>query len=240
MNPGLDSGDIHVGDKLIVSKSVSMLNVTNTKREVYTEEIKYGTNITKSDKYYNTYRKVTKAGVPGEQEVTALVTYEDGIVVNRQVLTTTVITEPIPQEVTVGTKIPLVPSKNPAASSSGFIWPTIGGYVSCPFRGYRGHTGMDIAGCGYGTNIYAAASGTVVKVVWGKTGYGYYVIIDHGGGIQTLYGHNSNLYVKVGQYVNQGDVIAAMGSTGNSTGNHCHFEIRMNGVAVNPANYVSK
>lgn len=240
MNPGLDSGDIHVGDKLIVSKSVSMLNVTNTKREVYTEEIKYGTNITKSDKYYNTYRKVTKAGVPGEQEVTALVTYEDGIVVNRQVLTTTVITEPIPQEVTVGTKIPLVPSKNPAASSSGFIWPTIGGYVSCPFRGYRGHTGMDIAGCGYGTNIYAAASGTVVKVVWGKAGYGYYIIIDHGDGIQTLYGHNSNLYVKVGQYVNQGDVIAAMGSTGNSTGNHCHFEIRMNGVAVNPANYVSK
>ena len=99
---------------------------------------------------------------------------------------------------------------------------------------------MDIAGCGYGTNIYAAASGTVVKVVWGKTGYGYYVIIDHGDGIQTLYGHNSNLYVKVGQYVNQGDVIAAMGSTGNSTGNHCHFEIRMNGVAVNPAKYVSK
>lgn len=240
MNPGLDSGDIHVGDKLIVSKSVSMLNVTNTKREVYNEEIPYTTTYVKTDKQYTTYAKVTKQGVPGEQKVTALVTYEDGVVVNRQVLTTEVITEPVAREITVGTKAVLVPSPNPGASPSGFIWPTIGGYVSCPFRGYKGHTGMDIAGCGYGTNIYAAASGTVVKVVWGKAGYGYYVIIDHGGGIQTLYGHNSNLYVKVGQYVNQGDVIAAMGSTGNSTGNHCHFEIRMNGVAVNPANYVSK
>ena len=240
MNPGLESGDIHVGDKLIVSKSVSLLNVTNTKREVYNEEIPYTTTYTKTDKQYTTYAKVTRQGVPGEQKVTALVTYEDGVVVNRQVLTTEVITEPVAREITVGTKAVIVPSDKNNASSSGFIWPTIGGYVSCPFHGYKGHTGMDIAGCGYGSNIYAAASGTVVKVVWGKTGYGYYVIIDHGGGIQTLYGHNSNIYVKVGQYVNQGDVIAAMGSTGNSTGNHCHFEIRINGVCVNPANYVSK
>ena len=240
MNPGLESGDIHVGDKLVVSKSVSMLTVTNTKREVYTEEIPYTTNYTKSDKYYTTYSKVTKQGVPGEQEVTALVTYEDGVVVNRQILTTVVLTEPVAREITVGTKAVLVPSHNPGASPSGFIWPTIGGYVSCGFQGYKGHTGMDIAGCGYGSNIYASAAGTVVKAKWGKTGYGNYIIIDHGGGIQTLYAHNSNLYVKVGQYVNQGDVIAAMGSSGNSTGTHCHFEIRVNGQYMNPAKYVSK
>lgn len=238
MNPGLESGDIHVGDKLIVSKSVSILNVTNTKREVYTEEVPYTTNYTKSDNYYVTYSKVTKKGVPGEQEVTALVTYEDGVVVNRQVLTTEIITEPVAREVTIGTKPVLTP--NTGTSSSGFIWPTIGGYVSCAFRGYVGHTGMDIAGCGYGSNIYASASGTVVKVKWSNTGYGNYIIIDHGGGIQTLYAHNSNLYVKVGQYVNQGDIIAAMGSSGNSTGTHCHFEIRINGQYVNPAKYVSK
>ena len=240
MNPGLESGDIHVGDKLVVSKSVSMLTVTNTKREVYTEEIPYTTNYTKSDKYYTTYSKVTKQGFPGEQEVTALVTYEDGVVVNRQILTTVVLTEPVAREITVGTKAVLVPSHNPGASPSGFIWPTIGGYVSCGFQGYKGHTGMDIAGCGYGSNIYASAAGTVVKAKWGKTGYGNYIIIDHGGGIQTLYAHNSNLYVKVGQYVNQGDVIAAMGSSGNSTGTHCHFEIRVNGQYMNPAKYVSK
>lgn len=239
MNPGLESGDIHVGDRLIVSKSVSMLNVTNTKREIYTEEVPYSTNYTKSDKYYTTYSKVTKKGVPGEQLVTALVTYEDGVVVNRQVLTTEILTEPIAREVTIGTK-PVIIGSGGSSGSSGFIWPTIGGYVSCAFRGYVGHTGMDIAGCGYGSNIYASASGTVTKVKWSSTGYGNYIIIDHGGGIQTLYAHNSNLYVKVGQYVNQGDIIAAMGSSGNSTGTHCHFEIRINGQYVNPAKYVSK
>ncbi len=240
MNPGLEDGDIHVGDQLVVSRSVSYLNVTNTKREVYNEEIPYGTNYTYSDSYYTTYSKVTKAGVPGEQKVTALVTYEDGVAVSRQVLTTEVITEPVSREVTVGTKSVIYSVGNSSGTSSGFIWPTIGGYVSCPIWGYSGHTGMDIAGCGYGSNIYASAAGTVTTVKWGTTGYGYHIIINHGDGIQTLYGHCSNLYVTVGQYVNQGDIIAAMGSTGNSTGTHLHFEIRVNGRYVNPANYVSK
>ncbi len=239
MNPGLEDGDIHVGDQLVVSRSVSYLNVTNTKREVYNEDIPYGTNYTYSDAYYTTYSKVTKAGVPGEQKVTALVTYEDGIAVSRQILATEVITEPIPREVTVGTKSVVYSVGNSSGTSKGFIWPTIGGYVSCPIWGYSGHTGMDIAGCGYGSNIYASAAGTVTTVKWGTTGYGYHIIINHGDGIQTLYGHCSNLYVTVGQYVNQGDIIAAMGSTGNATGTHLHFEIRINGQYANPANYVS-
>ena len=85
-----------------------------------------------------------------------------------------------------------------------------------------------------------AAAGTVVTVKWSTSGYGYHIIINHGDGIQTLYAHYSNLYVTVGQYVNQGDIIAAMGSTGNSTGTHLHFEVRVNGQYVNPKNYVSK
>lgn len=240
MNPGLDKGDIHVGEQLVVSRSVSYLNVTNTRREVYDEDIPYTTNYTYSDKYYTTYSKVTKAGVPGTQKVTALVTYEDGVVVGRQVLTTEVLTEPIPREVTVGSKSVIYSVGNSSGTSHGFIWPTIGGKVSCGFMGYKGHTGMDISGCGYGSNIYAAAAGTVVTVKWNAKGYGYHVIINHGDGIQTLYAHCSNLYVKVGQYVNQGDIIAAMGSTGNSTGTHLHFEVRVNGQYVNPAKYVSK
>ncbi|MBQ2898229.1 MAG: M23 family metallopeptidase, partial [Oscillospiraceae bacterium] len=144
------------------------------------------------------------------------------------------------REMTVGTKNPIYSVGNASGTSKGFIWPTIGGHVSCGFRGYVGHTGMDIAGCGYGSNIYASAAGTVVKVKWGNTGYGYHVIINHGDGIQTLYAHMSNIYVKNGQYVNQGDIIGAMGSTGNSTGTHLHFEIRINGQYVNPLNYVSR
>lgn len=241
MNPALEENpNIYVGQELVVSKSVSYLNVTTTRREVYTEEVPYSTNKTYSDKYYTTYSKVTKAGVPGEQLVTALVTYEDGVAVSRQVLTSEVTKEPVAREMTVGTKSVIYSVGNASGTSKGFIWPTIGGYVSCGLWGYKGHTGMDIAGCGHGSNIYASAAGTVVKVKWGNTGYGNYIIINHGDGIQTLYAHCSNLYVKQGQYVNQGDIIAAMGSTGNSTGTHLHFEIRINGQYANPANYVSR
>ena len=241
MNPRLkENSTVRVGDELIVSKSVSYLNVTSTRREVYNEDIPYPTNKTKSDKYYTTYSKVTKAGVPGEQRVTALVTYEDGVAVARQVLATEVLKEPVAREMTVGTKNPIYSVGNASGTSKGFIWPTIGGHVSCPIWGYKGHTGVDIAGCGYGSNIYASAAGTVVKVKWGNTGYGYHVIINHGDGIQTLYAHMSNIYVKNGQYINQGDIIGAMGSTGNSTGTHLHFEVRINGQYVNPLNYVSR
>ncbi|MBQ3530747.1 MAG: peptidoglycan DD-metalloendopeptidase family protein [Oscillospiraceae bacterium] len=241
MNPILEQNpNIYVGQDLIVSKSVSYLNVTSTRREVYTEEVPYTTNYTKSDKYYTTYSKVTKAGVKGEQLVTALVTYEDGVPVSRQVLDAVVTKEPVPREMVIGTKNPIYAVGNASGTSKGFIWPTIGGYVSCGIWGYKGHTGTDIAGCGYGSNIYASAAGQVVKVKWGNTGYGYHVIINHGDGIQTLYAHMSNIYVKQGQYVNQGDIIGAMGSTGNSTGTHLHFEIRINGQYVDPLKYVSK
>ncbi len=241
MNPILEQNpNIYVGQDLIVSKSVSYLNVTSTRREVYTEEVPYTTNYTKSDKYYTTYSKVTKAGVKGEQLVTALVTYEDGVPVSRQVLDAVVTKEPVPREMVIGTKNPIYSVGNASGTSKGFIWPTIGGHVSCGIWGYKGHTGTDIAGCGYGSNIYASAAGQVVKVKWGNTGYGYHVIINHGDGIQTLYAHMSNIYVKQGQYVNQGDIIGAMGSTGNSTGTHLHFEIRINGQYANPMDYVSR
>lgn len=100
------------------------------------------------------------------------------------------------------------------------------------------HTGIDIAGSGvYGTNILASNSGTVIFVkttyVPGK-GYGKYLIIDHGGGYSTLYAHCSSISVKVGQKVTRGDVIGKVGSTGNSTGPHIHFEIRVDGTAKDP------
>ena len=98
------------------------------------------------------------------------------------------------------------------------------------------HTGLDIANSS-GTPIKAAASGVCVFSAY-KGSYGNMIVIDHGGGVQTYYAHCSRLYVSVGSNVNQGDVIAAIGSTGNSTGPHLHFEVRVNGVAKNPQNYV--
>lgn len=115
------------------------------------------------------------------------------------------------------------------------------------------HRGIDVGDGGIaGANIYAAQSGTVISVInycthnVGKSwscgcggGYGNYVIVDHGGGLSTVYAHCSAIYVYEGQHVDKGDVIAAVGTTGWSTGNHLHFEVRENGVAVNPFNYVS-
>ncbi|HBC84470.1 MAG TPA: hypothetical protein DCZ30_03295 [Clostridiales bacterium] len=99
------------------------------------------------------------------------------------------------------------------------------------------HKGIDI-GAPNGTPIYAAADGTVTYASYNSGGYGNLVIISHGNGIETYYGHCSKLYVKKGQSVSAGDNIAAVGSTGRSTGNHLHFEIRQNGSQINPQKYV--
>lgn len=101
------------------------------------------------------------------------------------------------------------------------------------------HKGLDIANS-IGTPIRAAASGTVTYAQYNSGGYGNLVIISHGNGVQTYYGHCSKLYVTAGQTVSQGEVISAMGSTGISTGSHLHWEVRINGVAQNPRNYLYK
>ena len=122
-------------------------------------------------------------------------------------------------------------------------WPLPNYYtVTSPFgnrlhpilKKYKMHTGIDIAGAGCnGKNIVAAASGKVITAGW-ISGYGYTVMIDHGGGIVTLYAHSQKLLVKVGEQVKAGQAIALVGSTGNSTGPHLHFEVRENGKYVNP------
>lgn len=122
-----------------------------------------------------------------------------------------------------------------APAGSGYIWPTTVRRITQYF-GWR-HTGLDIAGPS-GTPIYSARDGVVSRSQCGwNGGYGCYIIIDHGGGIQTLYAHNSQLFVSVGQTVSQGQNIAAMGSTGRSTGPHVHFEVRVNGSRQNPLRY---
>lgn len=137
-------------------------------------------------------------------------------------------------------------NNNSGASSTGsgqFIWP-----VSGPITDYFGpresptagassnHMGIDI-GCGYGVPVVAADSGTVTVAEWGESG-GNYVMIDHGNGFVTMYLHNSSLAVSVGDVVSQGQTIAYAGSTGYSTGTHCHFSVFLNGSYVNPLDYL--
>lgn len=126
-----------------------------------------------------------------------------------------------------------------------FTWPVPGYYRisseynprTSPISGkYEFHTGIDIP-AGYGEDVVAGGDGTVITARW-VNGYGYTVMISHGSGIVTLYGHNSSLVVSEGQSVSKGQVIAKIGSTGYSTGNHCHFEVRVNGSHTSPWPYL--
>ncbi len=138
-----------------------------------------------------------------------------------------------------------VAPQTPAKPVHRFIWPCRGkitsyfGWRKHPiFKTTKYHSGMDIA-VGYGTPIKAAAAGNVIYSGW-LGGYGYTIMLDHGGGLVTLYAHNRGLAVREGQRVNQGAVVAYAGSTGYSTGPHCHFEARLHGDVVEPLNYLPK
>ncbi len=121
-------------------------------------------------------------------------------------------------------------------------WPTSGHSITQYFggwehvNGWRIHTGLDVDG-DYSSPIYAADDGIVIVSGWGR-GYGYHIDIDHGGGMVTRYAHASKLYVKAGEQVHRGQVIAMVGTTGFSTGTHLHFEVRIGGKAVNPIGYL--
>ncbi|MDQ3381448.1 MAG: peptidoglycan DD-metalloendopeptidase family protein [Actinomycetota bacterium] len=124
-----------------------------------------------------------------------------------------------------------------APSASGFIWPVNGPVVSVfGWRWGRMHEGIDIA-APMGASVWAAAAGTVIHSGW-LGGYGLLVVVDHGNGLATAYAHNSSLLVGVGQRVSQGETISLVGSTGNSSGPHVHFEVRANGAAVDPLFYL--
>lgn len=129
-------------------------------------------------------------------------------------------------------------SFNPVFLSGTFIWPTRSNRITQYYGG--GHGGVDV-GAPAGTPIYAAAEGTVRISGWHdhRYSYGNYVVIDHGGGMSTIYGHMSSRACSAGDYVQQGDVIGYVGNTGYSFGNHLHFEVRVNGGRTNPMGYFS-
>lgn len=132
------------------------------------------------------------------------------------------------------------PASTRTPSASGFVWPSAGRVIT-QYYNWRHHA-IDVAGGGMGTPIYAAKSGVVeVSQCGWNGGYGCYIILNHGNGVKTIYGHNSQLLVSVGEEVATGQTISLMGNTGNVrgvTGIHLHFEIIINGVRVNPLGYV--
>lgn len=231
-----------IGQKITIASSEPFLSVKVQRQEVAKEEVKYQTITTKNNNYYNSYRKVTRKGVNGVNEVTYLVTYLNGIATEKEIVETKVISAPVDEKITVGTKVkPLSSGSSQQASTGngkvpGFIWPT-SGRISCRWWGYYNHRGLDIA-APKGTPIYAAAAGTVISYRNQSYGYGRHIVIDHGNGVQTLYAHTSAVYVKVGDRVSRGQQVAAVGRTGYATGNHLHFGVMINGVYKNPEIYL--
>ncbi len=183
----------------------------------------------------DTYSEVLTAGEMGTQKVFYRLVYVDGVQTDAVVMNTVTTKEPVDQVVLVGTK-------ESYSATGSFIWPVpYTRNVTSPFEHRWGtfHYGLDISWNGiYGADIVASDAGTVVWAGWDNSGYGNYVIIDHGNGYQTMYAHCCDVYVSIGDKVRQGDVIAGVGSTGYSTGNHLHFEIIKDGVKIDPEIFV--
>ncbi len=231
LNPGVDVNGIRAGEEIFLNRSVPVLQVDTCILQTYEEVIPYETEEIKDKTLYVGQTRTKQKGKNGSKIVTAYVTYRDGEVVKRDVVTETVTQEPVKKIVRVGTR-----SRKSGATGT-FQWPCSGvvtsTYGSRPSRGDF-HTGIDIANR-KGTPIYAADGGTVVLVKKLNYSYGYYLRIKHDNtGYETLYAHCSEILVEEGQRVNKGQVIAKMGSTGNSTGNHLHLEIIKNGQKINP------
>ena len=237
-----ETSNIQAGDELIVTKQEATLEVRITKIETWQEEIPYTTETTKSSEYTVGTKKTTQTGENGIRSVTAQRVYNtDGVQLSQQILETTVIKEPVTEQIVVGTK-KVTSSTSYITGSGQFIWP-VPGYRNCS-RWYGGsHKGVDICAAA-GTPIYASAGGTVTKAGYNKagagTGYGYSIIINHGNGYTTVYAHCLSLVVHAGQTVKQGQLIGYVGSTGRSSGNHCHFEIRRNGSYIAPQNVFNR
>ena len=237
-----ETSNIQAGDELIVTKQEATLEVRITKIETWQEEIPYTSETTKSNEYNVGTKKTTQAGENGIRSVTAQRVYDtNGTQLSQQILSTEVIKEPVTEKIVVGTK-KVTTSTSYITGSGQFIWP-VPGYRNCS-RWYGGsHKGVDICAAA-GTPIYASAGGTVTKAGYNKagagTGYGYSIIINHGNGYTTVYAHCLSLVVHAGQTVKQGQLIGHVGSTGRSSGNHCHFEIRRNGSYIAPQNVFNR
>ncbi|MBD5134244.1 MAG: peptidoglycan DD-metalloendopeptidase family protein [Clostridiales bacterium] len=236
LNPDVIVNKLWVDQELVIQQAVPYLSVMNVTDETYEEAIPSPVEYIETADLYVGDTKVKEQGEDGLALVNAHVTYVNGVEEEREIVQSTTLQEATTTYTYTGT------TPRPKTASTGhYIWPVRGRITSNFGRrnvsvGSSNHLGIDIA-CAYGTAIKAADGGTVIKAGWEGT-YGKLVAIRHDNGTVTYYAHNSSIVVSVGDKVYQGQTIARAGSTGRSTGNHCHFEVRINGTSVNPRNYL--
>lgn len=230
-----------IGAVIQLSEEVPYLQVLTTKEVEYTEAIDYEIIKTEDEDMYKGDSAVDIEGIEGEKKVTAMVTYKGDTPISTEVINEVVISEPVAEYRRVGTRETITPVSEGSGGSGEYFWPVDGGYISAYQGDGRGHKGIDIA-APYGTPIYAAEAGTIVDAESGwNGGYGTWARIEHDDGNITVYAHMSSLAeISYGDYVVKGQLIGYVGSTGDSTGNHLHFEVRSYGTYRDPMDYVSQ
>lgn len=237
LNPDINIEKLWPGDQLVISSVKHYLDVKVSLQSTIEEVIHYQTTTTKDASLSQNTKKTIKAGVDGLKEVTYLFEYVNGTERSNSILNETVLLEPVTAEVVVGSKPVTLRS---SGTNFGVTTGTLSsdyGWRTHPITGKRSfHDGIDIANQ-VGTSINAYADGTVTKTSWTDS-YGNYIVIDHGGGLETYYIHLSGFDVSVGDSVTAGQLIGRMGKTGSATGSHLQFEVRVNGVPQNPWDYL--
>lgn len=228
LNDGLtEDGIIGVGDEIIVTVPTPELSVLVFEEMTYEESYNAEVQYIDDDTMYQGQYSVVQEGSEGYREVVAVVQYENGSEVSRDIIKETLLVESVPRILRRGTQTPPT-----------YIKPLAGGVFTSGFgyRWGRNHNGVDW-GTPVGTSVMASSGGTVIRSGWFST-YGICVDIQHPNGTMTRYAHLSKTLVSVGQKVTQGEQIARSGNTGDSTGPHLHFEIRVGGTPVNPLPYL--
>lgn len=229
LNPQIESDDdIYYDDRLNITVPKAALQILVEKQETYKESYNEDVVYQDDDSMFIGETEVVQEGTPGSHVVTDLVTYKDDVESERENLKETVEVAAVAEVVKRGTK-----------SKPTYMYPVTNWNLTSNF-GYRWgrlHAGADV-GVPIGTTVRASRAGQVITAGW-VGGYGNCVIIDHGDGVTTRYGHLSEVTVSVGQYVDQGQQVALSGNTGRSTGPHLHFEIRINGEPVDPLPYLA-
>ena len=234
INPSLEdeNSTIRAGEDLIITVPEPELSIIH--RELVYEEENYNAPVeyVDVDEWYTNQEETVQEPSEGHRKVAAVKTYRNDQEVSEEIVLEEVDYEAVPRIVRRGTRVPPT-----------FIKPISGGVLTssygrrnAPTAGATNHQGTDWA-TPVGTAVVASCGGTVTRAGW-ASGYGYVVYIQHEGGRETRYAHLSRVLVSVGEQVEQGERIALSGNTGRSTGPHLHFEIRINGVAVNAVDYL--
>ena len=232
-NPDYQNKYLQPGDVVVLQKKEPLLTITSTVEVSVKEKMPYKIVYEQNQNLRLGEEKIKEYGKAGLRETTYRITKCNGIEIERELLAEKIVEEPRSRIIQRGTQV-MIASRG---GTSIFTWP-VRGRITSPYgkKGSSVHTGLDI-GAPQGTSVVAAGKGRVISAGW-KGGYGYCVDLDHGQRLVTRYAHLSKINVSVGQNVNQGSLLGKVGSTGNSTGPHLHFEVLVRGRHTNPLNYL--